>query len=103
MVNGAGLRSDGLRTAAHVRDPGSGRTLTVDTDQPGVQFYSGNRLDCTAHDGRHVPRHGALCLEPQQFPDAPNRPDFPATVLRPGEERTTRILLRFGTDSMERR
>jgi aldose 1-epimerase len=98
------LRAEpGLRAAAHVRDPGSGRTLTVLTDQPGLQFYSGNRLDATAHDGRRVRRHGALCLEPQQFPDAPNRPDFPATVLRPGEERMTRILLRLGTDSMERR
>ena len=94
---------EGLRAAAHVRDPGSGRTLTVLTDQPGVQFYTGSRLDCTTHDGRRVRRHGAFCLEPQQFPDAPNRPDFPATVLRPGEHHTTRILLRFGTDSMERR
>ena len=98
-----GLRTDGLSTAAHVRDPGSGRTLTVLTDQPGLQFYTGNRLDATTHDGRRVGRHGAFCLEPQQFPDAPNRPDFPATVLRPGEEHTTRILLRLGTDSMERR
>jgi aldose 1-epimerase len=95
--------ADGLHTAAHVRDPGSGRTLTVLTDQPGVQFYTGNRLDATTHDGRRVRRHGAFCLEPQQFPDAPNRPDFPATVLRPGDEHTTRILLRLGTDSMERR
>jgi aldose 1-epimerase len=102
------LRGDGPggaapSTAAHVRDPHSGRTLTVRTDQPGLQLYTGNRLDCTTHDGRRVRRHGALCLEPQQFPDAPNRPDFPATVLRPGEERTTRIQLRLGTDSMERR
>jgi aldose 1-epimerase len=99
----AGSRPAGLSTAAHVRDPGSGRTLTVLTDQPGLQFYTGNLLDTTTHDGRRVGRHGAFCLEPQQFPDAPNRPDFPATVLRPGEEHTTRILLRLGTDSMERR
>jgi aldose 1-epimerase len=99
----AGLSTAGLSTAAHVRDPGSGRTLTVLTDQPGLQFYTGNRLDATTHDGRRVGRHGAFCLEPQQFPDAPNRPDFPATVLRPGDEHTTRILLRLGTDSMERR
>ncbi|MEJ3653098.1 aldose epimerase family protein [Actinomycetes bacterium KLBMP 9759] len=96
------VRGEGLRTAARVRDPDSGRTLTVLTDQPGLQFYTGGRLDCTTHDGRRVGRHGALCLEPQQFPDAPNRPDFPATVLRPGEERTTRIVLRLGTDSTER-
>lgn len=93
---------DRLRAAAHVRDRHRGRTLTVLTDQPGLQFYTGNRLDTRAYDGRRVGRHGALCLEPQQFPDAPNRPDFPATVLRHGEERTTRILLRLGTDSMER-
>lgn len=59
------LRGDGLRAAAQVRDPGSGRTLTVLTDQPGLQFYTGNLLDTTAHDGRRVGRHGALCLEPQ--------------------------------------
>ncbi|MGI5132167.1 aldose epimerase family protein [Pseudonocardia sp. CA-107938] len=96
------VRGTGLRPAAIVRDPGSGRTLTVLSDQPGLQFYSGNRIDTITHDGRRVRRHGAFCLEPQQFPDAPNRPDFPATVLRPGEEHTTRIVLRFGTDSTER-
>lgn len=100
VLDGSGPVADGLRAAAHVRDPGSGRTLTVFTDQPGVQFYSGNMLDGSVvlHDGRRAGRREAFCLEPQHFPDSPNRPEFPSTVLHPGEERWTRILLRLGTD-----
>lgn len=91
---------DDLREAAHVVEPASGRTLTVLTDQPGVQFYTGTMLDGTlALDGGGTARRGeAFCLEPQHFPDSPNRPEFPSVVLRPGETRRTRILLRFGVD-----
>jgi aldose 1-epimerase len=87
-----------LILAAHIEEPHSGRTLTLLTDQPGVQFYSGNFLDGTTvlRDGRVARQGDAFCLEPQHFPDAPNRPEFPSTVLRPGQLYRSRILLRFG-------
>ncbi len=72
---------------ATLKDPSSGRTLRISTTEPGVQFYSGNFLDGTlVGTGGAVYRQGdALCLETQHHPDSPNRPDFPSTVLRPGE------------------
>jgi aldose 1-epimerase len=72
---------------ATLRDPSSGRTLKIATDQPGLQFYSGNFLDGTlVGTGGRIYRQGdALCLETQHFPDSPNQPKFPSTVLRPGE------------------
>ena len=76
-----------LHEAAQVMDPKSGRVLTVKTTQPGVQFYSGNFLDGTAH-GKHGHVYGkrdALCLETQHFPDSPNQPAFPSTELKPGQ------------------
>jgi aldose 1-epimerase len=87
-----------LVEAAHVEDARSGRTLTVLTDRPGVQFYSGNFLDgSTVLRGGRTARQGdAFCLEPQAFPNAPNEPAFPSTVLRPGETYRSRIVLRFG-------
>lgn len=78
----------GLVPAATVHDPVSGRTLEVLTTQPGIQFYSGNGL------GRLGPRSG-LALEPQHFPDTPNRPEFPPTLLSPGEEYRAQIVYRF--------
>ncbi|MGY1634791.1 aldose epimerase family protein [Geodermatophilus sp. SYSU D01186] len=78
---------DGLEQAAVLRDPDSGRTLTISTTEPGLQFYSGNFLDGTlVGTGGTVYRQGdGLALETQHFPDSPNQPDFPSTVLRPGE------------------
>ena len=92
--------ADGLRLSARVRDPGSGRVLEVLTDQPSVQFYSGNFLDGAAvgRGGLAMRQGDGLCLETQHLPDSPNRPDFPSTVLRPGERYETRTLLRFGTE-----
>lgn len=89
----------GLRRAALVTEPRTGRTLELHTDQPGVQFYSGNMLDGTLvlRAGVTARQGDALCLEPQAFPDAPNRPDFPSTVLRPGETYRSRARFRFGT------
>jgi aldose 1-epimerase len=65
----------------------SGRRLEVYTTEPGIQFYSGNFLDGRFRfaNGKAIPKHGALCLETQHFPDAPNQPGFPSVVLRPGE------------------
>ncbi|MET7908317.1 aldose epimerase family protein [Streptomyces avermitilis] len=72
---------------ATLRDPSSGRTLRIATTEPGLQFYSGNFLDGTlVGTGGHIYRQGdALCLETQHFPNSPNQPAFPSTVLRPGE------------------
>ena len=79
------LAGAGLRHAAFVRHPASGRTLQIATDQPGVQLYTGNTLHEWQCGGRRYPQHGALCLETQQFPDAPNQPAYPNAILRPGE------------------
>jgi aldose 1-epimerase len=76
-----------LRTAVRLYEPVSGRVLEILTTQPGVQFYSGNFLDgtLTGKGGMVYNKYAALCLEPQHFPDSPNHPNFPSTVLRPGE------------------
>lgn len=75
-----------LRPAARLHDPSTGRFLELHTDQPGVQFYSGNNLrGQTGKRGKVYPRHGALCLEPQHPPDAVNQPGFPSVFLQPGE------------------
>jgi aldose 1-epimerase len=76
-----------LRPAAKVYDPASGRTLSVETTEPGVQFYAGNFLDgsVTGKSGKPYPKRSALCLETQHFPDSPNHPDFPSTELKPGQ------------------
>lgn len=73
--------------AATLHDPASGRTMRIATTEPGVQVYSGNFLDGTlvGSSGRAYRQGDALCLETQHFPDSPNQPSFPSTVLRPGE------------------
>jgi aldose 1-epimerase len=73
-----------LRLAAWVRDRKSGRVMEIHTTQPAVQFYSGNFLDGTPASG-NFPQYGGLCLETQHYPDSPNQPAFPNTILRPGE------------------
>jgi aldose 1-epimerase len=76
--------AEGFALAALLREPKSGRTMRVLTDQPGIQFYSGNYLN-QVHGRRLYDKHAGLCLETQHFPDSPNHPEFPSTVLRPGE------------------
>jgi aldose 1-epimerase len=90
---------EGMRMAARVVDPSSGRTLEVRTDQPSVQFYSGNFLDggVLGRGGQTYRQGDGLCLETQHLPDSPNRPEFPSTVLRPGERYTTTTTFAFGT------
>jgi aldose 1-epimerase len=78
-------QSGELALAARVRDPESGRVMEVRTTQPGIQLYTANFLDGTPASGG-FPQHSALCLETQHYPDSPNQPDFPSTILRPGEE-----------------
>ncbi|HEU4939531.1 MAG TPA: aldose epimerase family protein [Vicinamibacterales bacterium] len=88
----------GLQPAARLVDPRSGRTLDVATTEPGLQFYSGNFLDGTiTGKGGHVYRHRTgLCLETQHYPDSPNHPNFPSTILRPGETYSSRTVFTFG-------
>lgn len=88
------------RRAARLRDPASGRVLDVLTDQPGLQFYSGNFLDGSliGPGGRAYRQGDGVALETQHFPDAPNRPGFPPTVLRPGGVFHSTTLLRFSAD-----
>jgi aldose 1-epimerase len=87
---------DALEVAARVVEPSSGRVLEVLSQEPGIQFYSGNFLnDAVSGKGRIYAHRSGFCLEPQHFPDSPNRPDFPSTILRPGEEYTTVMAYRF--------
>lgn len=89
-----------MTRAAHVRDPQSGRVLELFTEEPGVQFYSGNFLDGSlAGKGRSYPHRSGFCLEPQHFPDSPNQPAFPNTILRPGETYRTASRFRFSVDT----
>ena len=87
-----------LAPVARVVEPGSGRVLEVSSTEPGVQFYSGNFLDgsLVGAGGRAYRQGDAFCLETQHFPDSPNHPDFPSTVLRPGEEFSSTTVYRFG-------
>jgi aldose 1-epimerase len=84
-------------TAAQLFDPTSGRLLTITTDQPGIQFYSGNFLDGTLYgtSNRQYRQGDGLALETQHFPDSPNHPNFPSTVLRPGEKYDTTTAYQF--------
>jgi aldose 1-epimerase len=93
-----GSDSGGERLTAQVREPTTGRTLQVWTDQPGVQFYTGSHLDGTniGKSGRAYRKGDAFCLETQHVPDSPNQPSFPSTVLRPGETYRTSTVFRFG-------
>lgn len=76
-----------LAIAASAFDPGSGRRMEVWTTQPGIQFYTGNFLNGSlmGRDGKKIMKHGAFCLETQHFPDSPNQPSFPGTILEPGQ------------------
>jgi aldose 1-epimerase len=84
LNSGGGLE---VKLAAEVYEPGSGRAVTVSTDQPGVQFYTGNFLDGTikGRGNKPVPHRGGLCLETQHFPDSPNKAGFPTTLVKPGQ------------------
>lgn len=89
----------GLALAARLSDPVSGRVLEVETTEPAVQFYAGNSLDgrLRGRGGKCYRQGDGLCLETQHYPDAPNQPAFPSTVLRPGDTFTSSTLYRFLT------
>jgi aldose 1-epimerase len=92
------LNSKGvLELAATVFEKTSGRVMEVDTTEPGVQFYTGNFLDGSikGKGGRVYQQRYGLCLETQHFPDSPNKPNFPSTVLKPGQKYTTTTVYKF--------
>ena len=88
-----------MTIAAEVYEPTTGRLMTVLTTEPGVQFYSGNVLDgtITGKAGKVYKQRFALCLETQHYPDSPNKPNFPSTILRPGQVYRTTTMYRFST------
>jgi len=88
-----------IALAARVLEPKSGRVMEIRTDQPGIQFYSGNFLDgaVTGKGGVAYKKHYGFCLETQHYPDSPNKPDFPTVVLRPGETYTHTMIHKFST------
>jgi aldose 1-epimerase len=86
--------SGGLVLAATVRDPQSGRVMTISTNQPGLQFYSGNFLDGSEGSGGYK-QNAALCLETQYFPDTPNQSKFPSSLLEPGKKYHHRTVCQF--------
>ena len=96
--------ASGLVHAAQLVEPTSGRTLDVHTTEPGLHFYSGNAIGSgNAVDGRVIGKAGraygpraGLCLETQHYPDSPNQPGFPSTILRPGEQYRSRTVFAFG-------
>jgi aldose 1-epimerase len=94
------LNGDGLQRAAHLSHAATGRTLTVQTTKPGVQFYAGNFLDGALYgpSGRAYRQSDGLALETQFFPNAPNEPSFPSPVLRPGENYRHTTILTFGVE-----
>lgn len=97
VLNG---RTGVLHLAATLKDPVSGRTLTIMTTEPGLEFYTGNSLDGSVA-GRYgiaYTRYKALCLETEHYADAPNHPNFPNTVLKPGQTMHSTTILTFGAD-----
>lgn len=89
-----------VRSVAKLREAKSGRVMEVFTTQPGIQFYSGNFLDGSliGKGGVAYEKYAALCLETQHFPDSPNQPNFPSTVLRTGETYNETTIYKFTTD-----
>lgn len=90
-----------LSFAARVREPHSGRIMEVQTTEPGLQFYSGNFLDGTlkGKGGMLYAKHSGFCLEAQHFPDSPHHPNFPNTLLHPGEKYIQKTIYKFFAES----
>jgi aldose 1-epimerase len=94
-----GEKDSDLTLAAEVYEPSSGRVMEVHTTEPGIQFYCGNFLDgrLKGKSGRAYVHRGGFCLETQHFPDSPNQPNFPSTILKPGEQLTSQTVFKFST------
>ena len=93
VINGGGKS---LMLAARVHEPASGRVMEVLTTEPGVQFYTGNHLAVPAgKGGKPYPKRSGFCLETQHYPDTPNRPEFPTTLLKPSQTYHTTTVYKF--------
>jgi aldose 1-epimerase len=94
-------KDSSLKLAATLSDSLSGRKLEVYTTEPGLQFYTGNFLDgkFINHDGKPINFHTALCMETQHFPNSPNQPNFPSTILKPGEKYHTITIYKLSVSS----
>ena len=94
----AGTAADRLTRFAEVYEPTTGRTMTVSTTEPGVQLYTGNFLDgsLTGPSGKPYGKRSGFCLETQHYPDSPNQPEFPSSILEPGEELRSMTIFTFG-------
>lgn len=92
--------ADGLTLVARVYEPTTGRVMEIHTTEPGVQFYTGNFLDgtITGKQGHVYKQRYGFCLETQHFPDSPNKPQFPSTILRPGQTYRSRTVHRFSVE-----
>jgi aldose 1-epimerase len=99
VLNRRSFSDTSMLLAARVTEPDSGRVLSIFTTEPGIQFYSGNFLDGTlvGTSGRMYRQGDGFALETQHFPDSPNKPNFPSTVLRPGQEYKTTTIYQFST------
>lgn len=100
VLNDSPKNEDGLTFCAKVVEPASGRMMEVYTDEPGVQFYGGNFMDGTTigKSGKPYVFRGSFCLETQHFPDSPNKPNFPSTLLQPDEVYTSNCTYKFGIE-----
>ena len=89
-----------MTLAASVHEPTSGRKLEVHTTEPGIQFYCGNFLDgrLVGKAGKKYVHRGGFCLETQHYPDSPNQPSFPSTILRPNDEYRTQTIFKFSAE-----
>jgi len=98
VLNRGGAAADSLVHAVHIAESSTGRTLDIFTTEPGIQFYSGNFLDGTiTGKAGHIYKHRyGLALETQHYPDSPNHPNFPSTILRPGRQYRSRTVFAFG-------
>jgi aldose 1-epimerase len=94
VLNG---KLEAVKACALLREPTSGRMMEIATTEPGVQLYTGNYLDgsVVGKGGKHYGKHAGLCLETQHFPDSPNQPSFPSTVLEPGRKFASVTIHRF--------
>ena len=89
-----------MKFCAEVREPDSGRVMEIYTTEPGVQLYTSNYLDGSliGKGGKPLNKHAAFCLESQHYPDSPNKPSFPSTVLAPGDKFTSTTVHKFSVE-----
>ena len=87
---------NGIKKVATLFEKESGRKMDVKTDQPGIQVYTGNHVNMTGKKGQKYSKHWGICLETQHYPNSPNRPDFPTTLLEPGKHFETTTIFSFG-------